>query len=289
MAERCQPPDPNPRAPRFACPPDAVDCHVHVYGPEAYYPVAPAATVIAPDALPSALNHLHAVLGIRRTVLVQPSTYGFDNRRHVDALAELGRPARLVASVPFDIARGELDRLTAAGACGARIAIGHAGGPTFDHVRRLADRVAPVGWHIEFHVRRPYGAQVLAPGAAVLRDLPVDLCIAHFASIEPGLGLGQSDVDVLCELLAAGRCWLKLSGGYRLSAAPPYRDLIPLAEKFAAARPDRLLWGSDWPHVDFRGRMFNSTEQLDALAAWVPDPALRRRILVDNPAGLYGF
>ena len=212
-----------------------------------------------------------------------------DNRRHLDALAELGRPARLIASVPFDVTRAELERLSAAGACGARIAVGHAGAPAFDAIRRFADRLAPVGWHIEFHVRRPPGDQVLAPAEQGLRDLPVDLCIAHFASIEVSQGLHQADVAFLCDLLAGGRCWIKLSGGYRLSREPPYRDLIPFAQKFAAIRSDRLLWGTDWPHVDFKGRMFNSTEQLDCLAQWVPDPVLRRRILVDNPAALYRF
>ncbi len=249
----------------------------------------PTARFVAPDALSGALNHLHRVFGIQRTVLIQPSTYGFDNRRHLDALAQLGRPARLVASVPFDVTRDTLDCLTAAGACGARVAVGHAGGPAFDDVRRFADKLAAVGWHLEFHIRRPRGEQVLARAERILRDLPVDLCIAHFASIEVDQGLGQADVAFLCDFLASGRCWLKLSGGYRLAVDPPYRDLTAFAQKFTSAGPDRMLWGSDWPHVDFQGHMFNSTDQLDCLLEWIPNPVLRERILVTNPAVLYGF
>ncbi len=289
MIETCQPPNAELRPPRLAVPENAVDCHVHVYGPEARYPIAPTARFRAPDALPEALNRLHQSLGIARAVLVQPSTYGTDNRRHLDAMAELGRLARMIAAVPFDIADAELKRLDAAGVRGARFAVGHAGGPAFEDIRRFADRLAPLGWHIEFHVRREPGDATLARAEALLRDLPVDLCIAHLASIKPQLGLDQPDMDFLCDWLLGGRCWIKLSGGYRMSAVAPYRDLIPFARAFVAARPDRMLWGSDWPHVDIHGPMPDSTDQLDYLLDWVPDPGQRRRILVDNPQNLYRF
>jgi predicted TIM-barrel fold metal-dependent hydrolase len=289
MIETCRPPLPIARAPRLVCPEGAVDCHVHVYGPEARYPIAPSARFRAPDALPEDLNRLHRSLGIARTVLVQPSTYGTDNRRHLDAMAELGRPARMVAAVAFDVSDAELRRLDAAGVCGARFAVGHEGGPAFADIRRFADRLAPLGWHIEFHIRRQPRDATLARAEPYLRDLPVDLCIAHLASIEPQHGLDQPDMDFLREWMAAGRCWVKLSGGYRSSATAPYPDLILFAQALAATRPDRLLWGSDWPHVDLHGPMPDTTDQLDYLLDWISGPELQKAILVENPQALYRF
>jgi predicted TIM-barrel fold metal-dependent hydrolase len=289
MIPTCQPPQPIRRTLQLVCPEGAIDCHVHVYGPEASYPIAATARFRAPDAVPQTLNQVHAALGIKRAVLVQPSTYGTDNRRHLNAMAELDRPARMVASVSFDVADAELKRLHAAGVRGTRFAVGHPGGPAFEDIRRFADRLAPLGWHIEFHVRREAEDATLARAEAVLRDMPIDVCIAHLASIEPGLGLDQPDVKFLCDWLRKGRCWIKLSGGYRMSAKPPYRDLFPFAQAFVAARPDRMLWGSDWPHVDVHGPMPDTVDQLDYLLDWVPDPGQRHAILITNPEILYQF
>ena len=284
----CQSPNPDVRPPRLVCPPGAVDCHVHVYGPESRYPIAPTARFRAPDALPADLNRVHGILGISRCVLVQPSTYGTDNRCHLDAAAALGRPARVIVSVPFDVSDAELRRLDSLGACGARFAVGHPGGPSFEDIARLADRIAPLGWHLEFHIRRePGDDDTLARAEKTLRSLPVDLCIAHVASLEPERGLQQPDMDFLRDWLRSGRCWLKLSGGYRVSAQAPYRDVIPLAAALVAARPDRMLWGSDWPHVEVKGPMPQTTDQLDYLLDWVPDATIRDRILVENPVAFY--
>ncbi len=289
MLDMSRPPNANPRPPAQRCPAGATDCHFHIYGPEPEYPPSPKRRFDVPDALPAACRHLHDTLGIERLVIVQPSHYGFDNRRQLDAIAELGRPARAVVAVPMDIPDDALKRLHAAGARGARFAVGP-NGPAFADIARFTRRLAPLGWHVEFHVVRAGMDEVLAPALPILREFAVDLVIAHFASLPVGRGVDQPDFRALCALVAAGRCWAKLSGGYRVSTEPPpWRNVAPLARALVETRPDRLVWGSDWPHVDLKGPMPNSTDTLDCLQEWVPDAATRTRILVDNPRVLYGF
>ena len=289
MIALCQPPDPNPRPPKLVCPPGATDCHLHIYGPQQHYPASPASAFAVPDSLPAAACHLHQVLGIQRAVLVQPSGYGLDNRRQLDALAEIGVSARAIVAVAPDVSDQELQRLHQAGARGARFAIGHDGARPLSEILRFAERLAPFGWHIDLHVRRTPGVSVLTRDEALFRRFPVPLVFAHFANLLGKDGTEQPDFQFLCELMRDGNCWVKLSAAYRLSAEPPYRDLAPLAQGLAAARPDRLLWASDWPHVNFKAKMPNTTELLDCLADWIPDETLRRRILVDNPQALYRF
>lgn len=290
MLKLCQPPDPNPRQPKLKCPPAAADCHFHIYGPHESYPALANKEFGVPDALPHALRHLHDVLGIGRAVLIQPSGYGFDNSRQLTALAEMHRPGRVIVAVPLDVADDELKRLDAAGACGARFAVGHGHAPSFADIRRFADRLAPLGWHLDFHIRRRSDEPVLIAAERILRDLPVPAVIAHFASIPAAGGIDQPDFQLLCELVRAGHCWVKLSAACRItSQGPPYRDVAPLARALVAARPDRLIWGSDWPHVNQKGTMPNTTELLDCLLEWIPDASIRNRILADNPAVLYRF
>jgi predicted TIM-barrel fold metal-dependent hydrolase len=289
MINPCQPPDPRPWPPKLKCPPGATDCHVHIYGPQQKYPPAPTSEFAVPDASPEACRHLHDVLGVERVVLVQPSGYGFDNRRQLDALAELGKEARVVVSVPVDVSDQELKRLDEAGACGARFAVGHAKARSFEEILLFAERIASFGWHIDLHVRRPPGTPVLARAEATLNKFPVPVVIAHFANLEAKEGTGQTDFQFLCDLVRAGNCWVKLSAAYRLSAQPPYRDLTPFAQALAEARADRLLWATDWPHVNFKATMPNTTQLLDCLLEWIPEENVRRRILVDNPQVLYGF
>lgn len=286
MLEMCQPPDPNPRAPKLKCPPGTADCHIHIYGPDDRFPSIPAAKFAVPPALPAACRQMLDVLGIERVVAVQPSTYGFDNSRQLTALAELGRPARAVVSVPFDVPDVELERLHEAGARGVRFAVGHPHSPSVADVARFAERLVRLKWHVEFHVVRPL---LLADDKSMFASFPVDIVIAHMAEMKAEAGTAQPGFQALCELVCGGHCWVKLSAGNRLAAEPPYRDVIPFARALVELRSDRLVWGTDWPHVNFKGKMPNTTELLDCLLEWVPDEGVRRRILVDNPAALYGF
>jgi len=167
--------------------------------------------------------------------------------------------------------------------------IGRKNSPGIEQIARFAERLAPLGWHVEFHAVREDDPLAMTRALPVLRDFPVDVVFAHFLEIEAQETVASADFQILCELMKTGRCWAKLSGGYRISHEPPYRDVVPFAQALAAIRPDRLVWGTDWPHVNFKGKMPNTTELLDCLLEWVPDEALRYRVLVENPAVLYGF
>jgi predicted TIM-barrel fold metal-dependent hydrolase len=286
----CQAPDPLHKAPLLRCPPGATDCHVHVYGPDAVYPPASTRGFNVPDALPITLKQLLDTLHIDRVVLVQPSGYGSNNQRHLDAMLELGRPARMVAALRADAPEAELDRLHEMGVRGVRYNIGHAGAIPIAEMPILAKRVASRGWHVQLHVMDDGGGAPLADMEKTLAKLPCDVVIDHMGSLRPERGVDQTGFQALLRLVRSGRCWVKLSCGYRMSAQPaPFLDMIHYVQALLAERPDRLVWASDWPHVSFKGSMPNTTDLLDQMLHWVPDEDVRNRILMDNPAALYQF
>lgn len=289
MLELCQPPDPSPRTPVLKCPPGATDCHVHVYGPIARYPVAGTRAFDVPEALPSTLKRLLDHLGIDRVVLVQPSGYGRDNSRHIDALSEVGRPARMIASLGTDVRDEELKRLDNAGVRGIRYTIGHAGAAPLEEMPQMAKRIAALGWHVQLHIMNDGGTTPLVEMQRILSSLPVDVVLDHIGSVRPSDGINQPSFKALLELLQTGHCWVKLSAAYRVAKAPPYGEMKPFVDQMLKVNPERLVWGSDWPHVAFKGKMPNTTDLLDQMLTWVPDQSMRTRILVDNPAHLYGF
>ena len=243
-----------------------------------------------PDALPHSLERLHDILGIERVVLVQPSGYGMDNQRHIDAIAELGRPARVITSLGSGVKDSELAQLHDAGVRGVRYAVGHTSGAPLAEMPELAARIAEMGWHVQLHVFSKGANSPLPELETTLAQLPVHVVIDHIGSIHPDAGLNQPGFTALLRLVETGRCWVKLSCGYRISSQPPpYDDVVPFVEALVEARPDRLVWASDWPHVFFKGTMPDTTDLLDQMFTWVPDEQTRNRIFVDNPAALYGF
>ena len=286
----CQPPNPLHKSPVLHCPPGTTDCHVHVYGPDTLFPPALTRGFNVPDALPVTLKHLLDTLNIDRVVLVQPSGYGTNNQRHLDAIQELGRPARVIAALRADVPDAELDRLHELGVRGVRYNIGHAGAIPIAEMPMLAQRVASRGWHVQLHVMDDGGGAPLADMEKTLANLPADVVIDHMGSLRPERGVGQPGFQTLLRLVRGGRCWVKLSCGYRMSAQPaPFFDMLPYVQALLAERSDRLLWASDWPHVSFRGIMPSTSDLLDQMLQWVPDEQERKRIFVDNPAVLYGF
>nr|WP_315594200.1 amidohydrolase family protein [uncultured Cupriavidus sp.] len=289
MIEFCQPPDPNPRKPLLHCPPGTTDCHVHVYGPLGRYPVASTRAFDVPDAPPEDLAKVLDTLGVARVVLVQPSGYGTNNRRHLDALREVGRPARMIAALRSDVTSDELKELDRAGVRGVRYTIGHAGAAPLSEMPVLAKKIADLGWHVQLHVMNDGGGAPLAEMSPLLASLPTPVVIDHLGSVRPDAGIDQPGFRASLKLLESGRCWVKLSAGYRMGAKPPYPELLPFVQKLLEIDSDRLVWGSDWPHVAFKGTMPNTTDLLDQMLTWVADESLRKRILVDNPAKLYGF
>lgn len=287
----------------FALPPGACDCHVHVTGDPARFPMAPNRVYTPPPATPAMLLRLQRALGLERVVLVQPSFYGTDNAALVDALKMLGPGrARGVAVVDPAASDAALDRLNAAGVRGVRLNL-ETGGLVDEATARTRLKAAiaqcrPRGWHIQLYTR-PITIAALADDLAAAG---LKLVFDHFAGGEAALGPAQPGFDTVLALVRAGNAYVKLSAAYRTSKLPPpYADVRPLTEALVAANRERMLWGSDWPHTDatrLPGRAATDITPdlpiddglvLNQLARWVPDEATRRVILTDNPARLYGF
>lgn len=286
-AATCRAPHPHPRPPRFKPPPGTTDAHFHILGPAARYSYASNREYTPPDALAGAAGQLFRTLGVERAVLVQPSVYGEDNSCMIDASSQLEIPTRLVAVVRLSTSEGELQRLHDAGARGIRFILAHSGGVPLTELEGLAARIKAMGWHCQFLLRPAHILEL----ETRLAHLDVDYVIDHIGLVRPSDGgVKQPAFQALLRLFRTGRCWIKLTGGYRISAeAAPYRDVIPMVSALLDTRPDRLLWGSDWPHVMVTGAMPNTTELLDLLLDWVPDEALRTQILAENPQALFGF
>jgi 2-pyrone-4,6-dicarboxylate lactonase len=284
-------PDANPRTPHIAVPPLACDCHAHVFGSVARYPLIPAALYDAPERTgPVDYRRMQNALGIERGVLVQPSAYGTDNRAMLDALAADSMRLRGIAVVPFDVDAGTLERLHASGVRGIRCNIvdlkSGAGRLPLDELLALAKRVKPFGWHLELlmHVDEFPNLD------RELGNFPLDVSFGHLGYAPAASGVQAAGFRALLRLARDGKAWVKLTGPYRLTAQElPYPEVEPFAQALADAAPERLLWGSDWPHVMVKSAMPNDGELLDLLAKWIPDEELRRRVLVDNPAALYDF
>ncbi|HEX5078171.1 MAG TPA: amidohydrolase family protein [Geminicoccaceae bacterium] len=266
-------------------PAGATDTHFHLFGPQAAYPLVPVREYTPPLITPALARRLFAKLGIERAVVIQPSVYGDDNRAQLEGAREVGIPTRAVVVARYETSDRELARLHDEGARGLRFVLAHPGGLPLADLERWAERIHGLGWHIQLLAK---GAQLLEL-APRLEKLACPAVIDHIGMIRPADGITQPAFQAVLRLLARGH-WVKLSGAYRLSPQrPPYPDLIPYVAELMAARPDRIVWASDWPHAFVKGAMPNTTDLLDLLADWVPDEGRRQRILVDNPAALYGF
>ncbi|MVW70035.1 amidohydrolase family protein [Bordetella sp. 15P40C-2] len=282
-------------------PPGACDCHVHVFGPVTRYPYDPARTYTPPDASLAELQALHGSIGVSRTVIVHPSPYGTDNRSLIDALHALGENGRGVAVVDEAVTDEELHQLHTAGVRGVRVNLETAGEHDPEIARgklhRAAQRVAPLGWHVQTYTN----LATFSALADSLADLPTMLVVDHFGRARASLGVEQPGLADLLNAVADGRVYVKLSAPYRISQEPDYLDAAPIARALIAANPERMLWGTDWPHpgsaagvalsVD-RPTPFRQEDDGRALLRcleWAGSPEIARKILVDNPARLYGF
>ncbi|MGH9719960.1 MAG: amidohydrolase family protein [Bryobacteraceae bacterium] len=282
MPPVCDGPDPSPRQPNFPIPESACDCHAHIFGPHARFPLSGQRTYTPPEATVELYRQLLSTLGLSRAVIVQPSVYGSDNRCTAEAVRRSDGRWRGVACIDLTSSDEDLAALHHAGLRAARV-----NGAAFDHLDALAERIGPLGWHVEL----ASAARSLAPMAKRLAAIGIPLAIDHMGQIPVQAGVGDPDFQLLISLLREGSCWIKLSGGYRLSSDAEH--VRPFFDALVQAGPDHLVWGTNWPHPwQYRERpwpMPNDGALLDLLGAWAPDPELRRRILVDNPARLYGF
>lgn len=278
--------------PLRALPALACDSHMHIFdarfAPSPHWPRTP------PEAPVAAYRQLQHRLGTARTVVVTPSTYGTDNACTLDALDQLGDSARGVAVVDQQVSDAELGRLAARRVRGLRVNFVSPqswGMTTEEMLTTLAGKLARHadcgGWHIQVFAQ-PEQIVALEP---VLQSLPVPLVIDHMGRIDPAQGVSSEAWDSLRRLLDRGSTWVKLSGAYMRSAVqgPGYADTLPLGRALVQAAPERLVWGSDWPHTTEPQGTVNDAGLVDLLQAWAGTDAAMDRILVDNPARLYGF
>ncbi|KJC53292.1 amidohydrolase family protein [Bradyrhizobium sp. LTSP857] len=274
--------------PRLSAPVGACDCHHHIY--DGRFPVSPHwHQGFPPGATVADYRNLQRRLGTSRSVVVQPSTYGVDNRCLVDALGQLGSASRGVAVVDTDVKDAELQTLTDAGVRAIRVNFVSPqtwGTTTPEMLTTLARRVSPFGWHVQILMT---GDQIVTH-ESVIRSLPTRVVIDHLGRIPQPDGVKHPAFAAVRRMLDEGRTWVKVTEPYEDSKlGPPYADSSEVARAYVQAAPERILWGTDWPHPTQRGTKPDDALLLDLLADWAPEELTRRRILVDNPTELFGF
>jgi 2-pyrone-4,6-dicarboxylate lactonase len=271
----CLPPDPNPVKPAVSLPPGACDAHCHVFGPASKFPYAPDRSYTPPDAPVENLRKLHA------------SCHGTDMTVTLDAIASSGGTYRGVACVDDTVTDRELRRLHDGGIRGIRFNfVKHLGGvPDLDVFHRLIARIKPMGWHVVLH----FDAEDIITQADVLRRIDVPFIIDHMGRVKAADGLGQRPFQLLLDLYGSNPlAWIKVCGPERVSVGKrPFRDAVPFARALIGVDSQRILWGTDWPHPNITKDMPNDGELVDLFAEICPDPAMRQRILVDNPTRMY--
>ncbi len=286
----------------FDVPAGACDCHTHIHGDPAKFPFFAGRVYTPEPASPEEMAALHKALHIERVVIVTPSVYGTDNSATLFGIKFRGNTARGVAVIDDKTSESDLDAMGQAGIRGIRINLATSGisDPNVGRTRFQAaiERVKARGWHIQIYTNLPFVSAI----KDLLATSPVPVVFDHFGGAEASLGLEQPGWADLVELVRAGKVYVKISGAYRLSKLEPdYPDAVPFARALIAANADRIVWGTDWPHPNSTtppdkkptdltplfqiddGRLFNP------LPVWAPDAGVRKKILVDNPARLYGF
>jgi D-galactarolactone isomerase len=271
-------------SPKLKAPANACDCHMHIY--DAKYPTDPKATLKPADALVADYKLLQKRIGTSRNVVVTPSTYGTDNRVTLDAIAQIGPTARGVAVVDATVTDAELKRLNGLGIRGIRFNLVQAGATTAEMIEPLSRRVNDLGWHIQIHMK---GEQIAGIEDLLLR-VPSPIVFDHLGRLAQPNALDNPGFKTISKLIDKGRTWVKLSGAYQdTKVGPPtYSDTVAVARAYIKAAPERMVWASDWPHPTEKDKPDDAV-LFDLLTEWAPEEEMRTRILVQNPATLYGF
>jgi len=289
-APLCVAPDFSPRKPKLKLPVGSCDSHAHICGPIAEYAYSSERIYTPPDCLLPDYNRMLSTLGVSKAVLVQPSIYGTDNTVMLKAMAEATMPIRGVAVVDGSISDDDLKKMHQTGVRGVRFNLVDVADPSgsipLDDVKSMAERIKPMGWHVEFLVH----TDDYPDFDKMFADFPTDIVVGHLGYMRPGQDTSIPGFQALLRLMQAGKCWTKLTGPYRISIGDvPYDDTIPFAHALIEAAPDQVIWGTDWPHVMVKKPMPNDGDLCDLLAKWIPDENNLKRVLVNNPARLYDF
>ncbi len=259
-----------------------------MFGPGDIYPYAPNRSYTPPDAPLATFKSVQAILGLERAVLVNASCHGTDNRVILDAIAQSDGRYRGVANVDASFSRTELRRLHDGGVRGVRSSfVKHLGGtPDMNDFHTVVARTSDLGGHVVLY----FDAGDLLEYGKLLKDLPVPYMIDHMGRAKTADGLEQEPFQRLLELAADGDCWIKVSGAERISSTgPPFTDAVPFARALIEAAPERVLWGTDWPHPNITAHMPNDGDLVDLIPLYAPESAAQHKILVENPVRLYGF
>jgi predicted TIM-barrel fold metal-dependent hydrolase len=270
---------------RLRAPANAADCHHHIY--DARYPADPKAALRPAAALVEDYRGLQRRIGTTRNVIVTPSTYGTDNRVTLDALAAFGVQGRAVAVVNDSVSDAELKRMHDLGVRGIRFNLAQAEATTPEMIEPLSKRVNALGWHIQINA----SAAIIMSIMGILDRVPSPIVFDHLAHVPEPAGVNDPLFARVRALIDKGNTWVKLSGAYQDSkiGPPSYADSSAVARAYVKAAPERMVWGSDWPHPSERDVKPDDALLFDLLADWAPDEAVRHRILVENPETLYGF
>jgi len=288
QAPACAPHDRHPKKPRLIVSPLSCDSHFHVFGPHARFPFAADRTFTPQDAPKEELFALHKLLGFERGVFVQSACHGDDHSVVLDLIAAAPERYRGVALLKATTPQAEIERLHAGGIRGVRFHFfSHLGKPApYDDLRAIIGKVAPLGWHIAIHV----GGQGVLEQYDFITAIDAPVVIDHIGRIDIAEGLDGKAFTALKRLLDRGNVWVKLSGTDRITKRQPYpyTDAVAFPRALAVHAPERVVWGSDWPHPNHFA-VPNDGELVDLIAEIAPDEAIRRKMLVENPAKLFGF
>jgi len=273
------------RKPRFTLPPGATDAHCHVFGPAAKFPYAPGRRYTPEDAPKEMLRALHDHLGVERSVIVQASCHGSDNAAMLDCIASDPKRYRGVAIVDDTFTDKDYDKLHSGGVRGVRFNfVKHLGGaPDMGMFDRVIARIKPRGWHVVLHLDAPD----IIPLSPMVRKLPLPFVVDHMGRVPAKDGVDQPPLRALLELSRLENCWIKVCGAERISM-PPYAAAVPIAHALVEAAPERVLWGTDFPHPNATHEA-DEADLVDLVPQYAPDALAQKRLLVDNPARLYGF
>jgi 2-pyrone-4,6-dicarboxylate lactonase len=283
----CEPARPLSRAPQRILPAGTVDCHFHVFGPERQWPYAPGRSYTPPDASLADYEKLAQSFGIARSVIIQPSPYGMDNRRSLQAVADSRLPMRAVLVLEPSVTDAELADYHRLGARGVRLNLLFGAGLAMETADVLAQRIRELGWHLQFLA----DVSTLDNLPRLVQRLRVPVVFDHLGHVPAQKGVGNTGFRDLLALVREGLAWVKLSGTYRSTAMShtPYEDTRPFIDALIDANPRQLVWGTDWPHPSIAVPMPDDTDLVDQFGAWVDDTGLQQAIFVDNPERLYGF